>query len=76
MIASLRYLDRFAKIDGAWFFEERNLVVDWTETRPSPRKRMVEVCAAQCSWVRLGHDHAKSRASSWSAGMMPSRPDW
>ena len=38
MVASLRYLDRFVKIDGAWFFEARNLVVDWTETRPSPRE--------------------------------------
>jgi hypothetical protein len=33
MIASLRYLDTFAKIDRAWFFAERNLIVDWTETR-------------------------------------------
>ena len=33
MIASLRYLDTFAKVDGAWFFAERNLIVDWTETR-------------------------------------------
>jgi SnoaL-like domain len=37
MVASLRYLDRFVKLDGAWYFEERNLIVDWTETRPSPR---------------------------------------
>jgi hypothetical protein len=36
MIASLRYLDRFVKIDGAWYFEERNLILDWSETRPSP----------------------------------------
>jgi SnoaL-like domain len=35
MIASLRYLDRFVKIDGAWYFEERNLILDWSETRPS-----------------------------------------
>jgi hypothetical protein len=33
MIASLRYLDTFTKVDGAWFFAERNLIVDWTETR-------------------------------------------
>jgi hypothetical protein len=37
MIASLRYHDRFAKLDGVWYFEERNLIVDWTETRRSPR---------------------------------------
>jgi ketosteroid isomerase-like protein len=33
MIASLRYLDRFTKIDGAWYFAQRRLLVDWTETR-------------------------------------------
>jgi len=34
MIASLRYLDSFVKIDGAWYFQERNLILDWSETRP------------------------------------------
>src|ERR1700738_3034558 len=33
MIASLRYLDTFAKIDGAWLFAERRLYVDWLEER-------------------------------------------
>jgi ketosteroid isomerase-like protein len=33
MIASIRYLDRFAKVDGAWYFSERKLLVDWIETR-------------------------------------------
>jgi SnoaL-like protein len=33
MIASLRYLDTFAKLDGRWYFAERNLIVDWSETR-------------------------------------------
>ena len=35
MVASLRYLDTFAKIDGSWYFADRNLVLDWSETRPS-----------------------------------------
>jgi hypothetical protein len=35
MIASLRYLDTFVRIDGTWYFAERNLIVDWTETRTS-----------------------------------------
>jgi hypothetical protein len=35
MIASLRYLDAFAKIDGRWYFAERNLILDWSETRIS-----------------------------------------
>ena len=34
MIASLRYLDRFAKVDGAWQFSERLLYVDWVDERP------------------------------------------
>ena len=33
MIASLRYLDTFVKLDGGWYFAERNLIVDRTETR-------------------------------------------
>ena len=35
MIAWLRYGDTFVKLDGAWLFAERNLYVDWIETRPS-----------------------------------------
>jgi len=38
MIASLRYLDTFAKIEDVWYFAERELVLDWAETR---------ACAAQ-----------------------------
>lgn len=34
MIASIRYLDQFIKQGGGWFFAERRLLVDWTETRP------------------------------------------
>ena len=33
MIASLRYLDTFVKIDGAWLFSERRLYVDRIEER-------------------------------------------
>jgi hypothetical protein len=35
MLAFLRYGDTFVKIDDAWLFAERNLYVDWTETRTS-----------------------------------------
>jgi ketosteroid isomerase-like protein len=35
MVAWLRYGDTFVKVDGTWLFAERNLFVDWTETRPS-----------------------------------------
>jgi SnoaL-like protein len=35
MVAWLRYGDTFVKLDGAWLFAERRLIVDWTETRPS-----------------------------------------
>lgn len=34
MVASIRYLDQFAKLDGRWLFSERKLIVDWIETRP------------------------------------------
>jgi ketosteroid isomerase-like protein len=34
MVAWLRYLDVFAKIDEAWYFAERQLILDWSETRP------------------------------------------
>ena len=34
MVASLRYLDAFVKIDGAWLFSERLLYVDWVDERP------------------------------------------
>jgi ketosteroid isomerase-like protein len=33
MIASLRYLDVFTKRDGRWYFAERKLILDWSETR-------------------------------------------
>ena len=35
MLAHLRYGDTFVKVDGAWLFAERNLYVDWIETRRS-----------------------------------------
>ena len=41
MIAALRYLDTFAKLDGRWFFAERHLILDWSETRS-----LIEVTAA------------------------------
>jgi hypothetical protein len=33
MLASLRYLDTFVKIDNTWLFSERRLYVDWMEAR-------------------------------------------
>jgi ketosteroid isomerase-like protein len=33
MVAWLRYLDVFAKIDGSWYFAERKLILDWSEER-------------------------------------------
>jgi hypothetical protein len=34
MIASLRYHDTYTKIDATWYFAERELILDWSETRP------------------------------------------
>jgi hypothetical protein len=40
MVASLRYLDTFTKLGRRWYFAERKLILDWSETRsmtaPSP----------------------------------------
>jgi len=33
ILASLRYLDTFTKVDGSWLFAERHLYVDWLEQR-------------------------------------------
>ena len=33
-VASIRYLDTFAKQEGRWYFAERKPMVDWIETRP------------------------------------------
>jgi SnoaL-like domain len=34
MIASIRYLDRFVKKDGRWYFAQRKLMIDWIDNRP------------------------------------------
>ena len=34
MIASIRYLDHFVKMDGCWYFRQRKLMVDWIDNRP------------------------------------------
>ena len=33
MIAAIRYLDTFVKRQRIWYFSQRKLMVDWTETR-------------------------------------------
>ena len=33
MVASLRYLDTFVKMNNSWLFAERRLYVDWLEER-------------------------------------------
>jgi hypothetical protein len=33
MVASLRYSDKFVKLDGTWLFAERLLYVDWIDER-------------------------------------------
>jgi hypothetical protein len=34
MVAWLRYLDTFTKIDEAWYIAERKIILEWSETRP------------------------------------------
>jgi hypothetical protein len=33
MIASLRYYDTYTRVSGDWFFAQRELILDWSETR-------------------------------------------
>jgi hypothetical protein len=40
MIASLRYLDSLAKIDGKWYFAERKLILDWSERHDRRLRRL------------------------------------
>ena len=34
MVAWLNYLDVYVKLEGQWFFAERQLILKWSETRP------------------------------------------
>ena len=34
MVAWLRYLDVYVKVEGQWYFAERELILEWSETRP------------------------------------------
>jgi SnoaL-like domain len=34
MVAWLRYLDTFAKVDDGWLIAERSIILEWSETRP------------------------------------------
>jgi len=34
MIAAIRYLDSMVKRDGRWLIRQRQVAVDWTESRP------------------------------------------
>ena len=34
MVAWLRYLDSFIKVDQSWYIAERQIILEWSETRP------------------------------------------
>ena len=34
MVAWLRYLDTFKKVDQTWYIAERQIILEWSETRP------------------------------------------
>jgi SnoaL-like domain len=34
MVAWLRYLDRFTKVDQAWYIADRQIILKWSEVRP------------------------------------------
>jgi hypothetical protein len=33
MVAWLRYLDVFAKVDDRWYIADRQIILEWSETR-------------------------------------------
>ena len=35
-VMSIRYLDRYRRVDGLWQIEERRLAIDWTDDRELP----------------------------------------
>jgi hypothetical protein len=35
MLMSIRYHDTMVRVGGRWLFQERKLITDWTDTRPS-----------------------------------------
>jgi hypothetical protein len=34
MVAWLRYLDTFSKVEQTWYIAERQIILEWSETRP------------------------------------------
>ncbi len=34
MVAWLRYLDSFITVDQSWYIAERQIILEWSETRP------------------------------------------
>jgi hypothetical protein len=34
MVAWLRYLDTFTKVDQTWYIADRQIILEWSETRP------------------------------------------
>jgi hypothetical protein len=46
MVARLRYLDTYTRIDDAWYFAERQLTLQWSETRPLEPPAAAEVPGA------------------------------
>ncbi|MFF7216093.1 nuclear transport factor 2 family protein [Streptomyces sp. NPDC008238] len=35
MVMAIRYFDAFVRVDGTWQFEDRALIIDWVDSRPS-----------------------------------------
>ncbi|MEV5177164.1 nuclear transport factor 2 family protein [Streptomyces flaveolus] len=35
MVMAIRYFDVFVRVDGTWQFDDRSLIIDWVDSRPS-----------------------------------------
>ena len=72
MLASLRYLDTFVKMEGAWLFAERKLYVDWLEERALARTLRRRAPRVLSSWSRrelLAQDRSvppDARPTEWT----------
>ena len=73
MVAWLRYLDVFAKIDGAWYFADRKLILEWSETRTITAPKRHEQ-AHRFHWRTLGSSSTKPEKRKPSNGLEPLTP--
>ena len=63
----IRYYDQFLRQENRWYFVERKLVIDWSDSRVSvPRHLRVEMCnPAICVTLQSSKGISTRMISSW-----------